>query len=183
VEIPRVEAGTVAQGQVVEAVFEIVNQGNADLTISDVRPSCGCTVAEFDKAIRPGRKGRVLLKVETRGFTGPITKSALVSRTTRPARRRRSGGRDGEALRRRAAERLPAPARRRRRRRSAEVILASEEEDFAPTAAEPSLTHLKASLAPSRRRTRLPGKPLGSSASPSPRRPSRPRGSSAARSA
>ena len=38
----------------VEAVFEIANDGDQPLEITEVRPSCGCTVAEFDKVIEPG---------------------------------------------------------------------------------------------------------------------------------
>lgn len=160
VEKPRVEAGTVAQGQVVEAVFEVANQGNADLAISDVRPSCGCTVAEFDKAIRPGGKGRVLLKVETRGFTGPITKSALVL-SNDPASPQTTLL--VAAAVKPYVEVLPGGYLRLRGVvgdvASGEVVLASEEEDFAPTSAEPTLTHLKATLAPVAEKDRLPGKP------------------------
>jgi hypothetical protein len=35
------DAGTVAKGQVVDAVFVVKNTGVSDLIISDARPSCG----------------------------------------------------------------------------------------------------------------------------------------------
>jgi len=52
------DAGTVAKGQVVDAVFVVKNTGGSDLIISDARPSCGCTVASFDKII--DKNGKVI---------------------------------------------------------------------------------------------------------------------------
>ena len=72
------EAGTVAKGQMIESVFVVKNNGAADLVISDARPGCGCTVASFDKIIKPGGEGKVLSSVDTKNFSGPITKSILL---------------------------------------------------------------------------------------------------------
>lgn len=73
-----IDAGTVSQGIVVDAVFELVNEGNATLTVKAVRPTCGCTVADFDREIAPGATGRVKAKLDTKDFAGPISKSILV---------------------------------------------------------------------------------------------------------
>src|SRR5512140_1343392 len=71
-------AGAVAKGQVIRHVFVVRNDGATDLHITEVRPSCGCTTAEYDRVIGPGQQGRVTLVVETKGFQGSISKNALV---------------------------------------------------------------------------------------------------------
>jgi hypothetical protein len=50
------DMGTVAQGAVVDIDFVISNEGTEALQIKAVRPTCGCTVADYDKEIggRPG---------------------------------------------------------------------------------------------------------------------------------
>ncbi len=70
--------GTVPQGEIIQATFKLVNEGSAKLLVKAVRPTCGCTVAEFDREVAPGRAGLVKAKVDTSAFTGPITKSILV---------------------------------------------------------------------------------------------------------
>lgn len=72
------DMGTVAQGDVVNVEFEIANEGNEDLEIKAVRPTCGCTVADFDRIVEPGKSGYIKAKLETRDFSGPISKSILV---------------------------------------------------------------------------------------------------------
>ena len=72
------EFDTVAQGEVIEANFKIVNEGSEPLLVKAVRPTCGCTVAEFDKEIAAEGEGWVKAKLDTSGFSGPITKSILV---------------------------------------------------------------------------------------------------------
>ena len=47
------DAGVIAKGQMIESTFVIKNNGASDLVISDARPGCGCTVASFDKVIKP----------------------------------------------------------------------------------------------------------------------------------
>ncbi len=71
-------AGVVAKGEVIRHAFVIRNEGATDLHLTEVRPSCGCTAAEYDRTIGPGKEGRITLVVETKGFQGPISKSALV---------------------------------------------------------------------------------------------------------
>jgi len=76
------DAGGVVQGEVLSLEYTIRNQGEAPLTI-DARPSCGCTVAEYDHTIAPGAEGRLTARINTAGFSGPITKSVLL-RTNDP---------------------------------------------------------------------------------------------------
>lgn len=68
----------VPRGEVVQHTFEIANQGDAPLQITDVRPACGCTVVDYDKTIQPGAVGKLATKVDTTDFFGPISKSIAV---------------------------------------------------------------------------------------------------------
>jgi hypothetical protein len=72
------DAGRVRRGEPVEAVFRIENRGDADLVIKSVDPSCGCTVASFDKKLAPGASGEVRARVDTADYAGPITKAVTV---------------------------------------------------------------------------------------------------------
>ncbi len=75
---PIKDMGTVAKGDKVAADFEIRNEGDAVLEISNVQPACGCTVADFDKTVAPGKTGKVHAVVDTASFNGPITKGVTV---------------------------------------------------------------------------------------------------------
>lgn len=72
------DMGTVAQGETLNVDFAIVNEGDETLEIKAVRPTCGCTVADYDREIAPGKTGFVKAKLETRDFSGPISKSILI---------------------------------------------------------------------------------------------------------
>lgn len=71
--------GTVPKGDDLVWDFVVKNDGKVDLVIDQVKPSCGCTVANFDKTVKPGATGKIGLKVETKNFSGPISKSATVT--------------------------------------------------------------------------------------------------------
>ncbi len=71
---PVKDFGTVAKGEKLDWSFEIRNTGNADLQILAAKPGCGCTVADFDKVIKPGATGKVTAHVDTTNFSGPIAK-------------------------------------------------------------------------------------------------------------
>ncbi len=151
--------GTVAKGDQIKHSFVIRNEGKADLTISDVKPSCGCTVSEFDKVIKPGAEGKVTLTVDTKAFSGPISKTALVL-TNDPIKPQftvflaanvkpfvevapwgffRIQGLVGEEL-------------------SSSLILGSDEPDFKPSKVEVPHPYLKATLAPATDKERVEGK-------------------------
>ena len=70
--------GAVNKGQRITHEFQIRNDGDAVLQITDVRPSCGCTVAEYDKTVAPGATGKVKATVDTRNFKGGIAKAVRV---------------------------------------------------------------------------------------------------------
>jgi hypothetical protein len=77
-EDPIKDFGTVVRGEVLDCSFAVKNTGAADLIISDARPSCGCTIAQFDKVIKPGQIGKINAKLETKDFKGPINKTITV---------------------------------------------------------------------------------------------------------
>lgn len=72
---PIKDYGTVAKGEKLDYSFLVKNTGNADLQIIAARPGCGCTVADFDKVIKPGETGKVNAHVDTTAFAGPISKT------------------------------------------------------------------------------------------------------------
>ncbi len=72
------DVGSVAKGDQLAEDFEIRNDGNAPLEITDVRPACGCTVAHYDRTVAPGRSGVVHLVIDTTSFTGPVAKGVTV---------------------------------------------------------------------------------------------------------
>ncbi len=70
--------GMVDKGRRLTHSFEIRNAGDAMLEITNVRPACGCTVAEYDREIAPGETGTVTATVDTSNFKGGIAKSVRV---------------------------------------------------------------------------------------------------------
>jgi hypothetical protein len=75
---PVKDVGTVPKGEKIVHDFMIKNEGDADLQITNVQPGCGCTVAEFDKVIKPGATGKVHAVVDSSTFNGPISKGISV---------------------------------------------------------------------------------------------------------
>ena len=57
------DMGEVFQRDTYKHGFSVKNTGDADLVIEKVKPSCGCTVAEYDEVIAPGKVGMVYLEV------------------------------------------------------------------------------------------------------------------------
>lgn len=75
---PVKDFGVVPKGDKLDWSFVIKNTGNADLQIIAARPGCGCTVAEWDKVIKPGETGKISAHVDTTNFSGPIAKGVTV---------------------------------------------------------------------------------------------------------
>jgi len=72
------DMGKVAKGEKVKVDFEIRNEGPVELLISNVHPTCGCTVASFDAKIAPGATGKIRAEIDTVDFSGPIAKTITV---------------------------------------------------------------------------------------------------------
>lgn len=74
-----VDVGDVDRGQEANATFVLKNVGSGTLTVLSAKPSCGCTVASFDKTIAPGKEGKVQATIKTGNFRGAIEKSITVT--------------------------------------------------------------------------------------------------------
>lgn len=71
--------GKLKQNNPKEVIFTFTNTGDANLIITAVSPSCGCTTGDFTKTpIAPGKEGYIKL-VFNAAATGPFTKSATVN--------------------------------------------------------------------------------------------------------
>ncbi len=73
-----VDVGTVAKGEKIRHRFEISNAGDEPLEIREVKPACGCTVAEYDRTIAPGASGAIEAVVDTANLNGAIAKGVTV---------------------------------------------------------------------------------------------------------
>jgi Protein of unknown function (DUF1573) len=70
-----VNLGTIDEGVKANATFTIKNAGNADLIIYDVRPTCGCTIANLSsKIIPPGKTATVQAIYNSQNANGLIRK-------------------------------------------------------------------------------------------------------------
>ena len=167
VAAPRIEvlpetsdAGIVPKGKVIETTFVIKNRGGSDLVISDARPGCGCTVASFDKVIKPGGEGKVQTSVDTKSFSGPISKSVLLV-SNDPER-----GQINlfvKATVKPFVDILPQPYVRlsvvKGDTDTRDVIIVSEEKSFKPAIAEAAQPYVKAEISPAGEKDKLPGHP------------------------
>jgi hypothetical protein len=75
---PVKEYGEVPKGEKLDWSFAIKNTGDGDLQILAAKPGCGCTVADFDKVIKPGESGKVTAHIDTTAFAGPISKTVSI---------------------------------------------------------------------------------------------------------
>lgn len=75
---PEKDFDVVPKGELLVNEFIIRNEGDVTLEITDVHPACGCTVAEFDEQVAPGKEGKINVKLDTSSFTGPLSKSVAV---------------------------------------------------------------------------------------------------------
>jgi hypothetical protein len=75
---PVRDLGRVRRGERLEVVYELENAGEAPLQIRSAQPSCGCTVASFDKQIEPGEKGELRAVIDTANLEGALAKGVTV---------------------------------------------------------------------------------------------------------
>jgi len=71
--------GKIPQGTPVTTVFTFTNVGQDPLIITDVRPTCGCTIADFTKTpVKPGDSGSIKITYNA-AFAAPFTKTIVVT--------------------------------------------------------------------------------------------------------
>ena len=76
---------TIDQGASVSYDFKFKNTGKADLLISDVQTSCGCTITEYEKnAIKPGEESKLSFKFDSTDKYGKQDKSITIYANTYP---------------------------------------------------------------------------------------------------
>jgi hypothetical protein len=75
-----IDMGQMKPGQPLNVQFEFENVGKNLLIIKDIRTSCACTVARFEKKeYKPGEKGVIPIRFDTRGRMGKHTQYATLS--------------------------------------------------------------------------------------------------------
>ncbi len=77
--------GTITMGEKIKITFRCLNTGEKQLFLSDVRPSCGCTLAEYTKEpIPPGKEGKIVAEFDSnKSHPGKLTKTIYVHTNTK----------------------------------------------------------------------------------------------------
>jgi hypothetical protein len=74
-----IDFGKIEQGTPVSADFEFTNPTMVPLIISSVRPTCGCTIADYPKEpVQPGKSGKILVTFNA-AASGMFTKTIIVT--------------------------------------------------------------------------------------------------------
>lgn len=73
--------GTVREGTVLDLNIDVMNNGKTDLSIQEIKSSCGCTAALLSsKMLKPDEKGTLKVKFDTKNLSGRIARTvALLS--------------------------------------------------------------------------------------------------------
>lgn len=81
----RHEFGHITSGDTVYHTYRFTNTGTVDFTIRLVKPTCGCTTADYStETIKPGERGFVTVMFDSSHKTGHIQKSVTVFGNTNP---------------------------------------------------------------------------------------------------
>ncbi|MCO5273662.1 MAG: DUF1573 domain-containing protein [Flavobacteriales bacterium] len=80
------DIGRIAEGAQVEKTYRFTNRGKIDLVITDVRASCGCTVAKNwpRMPIAPGASSAITVNFNSEGRPGKQHKTITVVANTNP---------------------------------------------------------------------------------------------------
>ncbi|WP_345951515.1 MULTISPECIES: DUF1573 domain-containing protein [unclassified Mucilaginibacter] len=71
--------GKIAKGKPVTTVFSFTNVGVEPLILTDVRPTCGCTIADYTKApVKKGEKGTISITYNA-AVASPFSKTIVVT--------------------------------------------------------------------------------------------------------
>jgi hypothetical protein len=79
-----VNFGTINMRELTKIRFEFSNTGNHPLYLTEVKPGCGCTVAEYTKgAIPAGGKGTIIAAFDSnKAHPGTVSKNIYVTANT-----------------------------------------------------------------------------------------------------
>ncbi len=76
--------GKIEEGQKLEVSFRFKNTGEKPLIIEQVRPSCGCTVAEQSREpVAPGNEGQIRATFNSEGRSGVNHKTLFITANTK----------------------------------------------------------------------------------------------------
>ncbi len=79
--------GFLFAGEKVVHKFKFTNVGDADLIITDVSATCGCTIPKYSKKpVKPGEDGFIEVEFDSSGRKGQQHKSVTVLANTQPNR-------------------------------------------------------------------------------------------------
>lgn len=74
------DAGEIQVGQTFEHDFIVRNEGDTKFKITDVRPSCHCTVPDYPPEVLPGQSAKIKVKINTEGLHAEkLTKNVTVA--------------------------------------------------------------------------------------------------------
>ena len=77
--------GTIEKGDVISKYITFKNDGKRDLVISNVKSSCGCTVADWPKnPIAPNQSDSLLLELSSISLNGKIMKTVTIVSNSKP---------------------------------------------------------------------------------------------------
>ncbi len=85
-ETTEMDMGKIAEGVQVEKVYNFTNTGKTDLVLTDVRGSCGCTVAKNwpRMPVAPGESSAITVNFNSEGRPGVQHKTITVVANTTP---------------------------------------------------------------------------------------------------
>jgi hypothetical protein len=71
--------GKIPQGTPVTTVFTFTNIGKEPLILTEVRPTCGCTIADYTKTpVKPGESGSIKITYNA-AVAAPFNKTIVVT--------------------------------------------------------------------------------------------------------
>ena len=77
--------GTIAEGEVIEHLFNFTNNGQAPLVISNITASCGCTSPDWTKTpVKPGETGFVKVVFNSAAKSGAQAPTVTIQANTNP---------------------------------------------------------------------------------------------------
>ncbi len=71
--------GKVKEGSVVSHTFQLVNKGQEELEVKDIKTSCGCTAAMLSNSIiKPGEAGTLKIDLDTKNRVGKMSRTITI---------------------------------------------------------------------------------------------------------
>jgi len=71
--------GQVKEGSVVSHTFQLVNKGQSELEIKDIKTSCGCTAAMLSSPnLKPGETGTLKIDLDTKNRVGKMSRTITI---------------------------------------------------------------------------------------------------------